>query len=113
MQLVESLEKMVFPMPFIDKLNSVSHFCLQFKLTTCSAIFGVSCSKFVRCKPFFAILGQLGSQPPIISRWIYLKVYSIQFETRSFQFDTKNSELKVVAFPFLDGAREKSCVNYL
>ena len=41
------------------------------------------------------------------------KVYSIQFETRSFQFDTRNSELKVVAFPFLDGAREKSCVNYL
>ena len=27
MQLVESLEKIVFPMLFTDKLNSVSHFC--------------------------------------------------------------------------------------
>ena len=100
-------------MRFTDKLNSVSDFCLRFEWTTRSAIFGVSCSKFVRHKPFFAILGQLGSQPPIISRRIFLKVYSIQFETRSFQFDTRNSVLKVVAFPYLDGAREKSCVNYL
>ena len=46
-------------MRFTDKLNSVSHFCLQFEWTTCSAIFGVSCSKFVRHKPFFAIPGQL------------------------------------------------------
>ena len=62
MQLVESLEKFVFPMRFTDKLNSVSHFCLQFEWTTGSAIlFGVSCSKFVRGKPFFAIPGQLGS----------------------------------------------------
>ena len=68
MQLVESLENIVFPMRFADKPNSVSHFCLQFEWTTRSAIFGVSCSKFVRRKPFFAILGQLGSQPPIISR---------------------------------------------
>ena len=67
MQLEESLEKIVFPMRFTDKLNSVSHFCLQFEWTTHSAIFGVSCSKFVRRKPFFAIPGQLGSQPPIIS----------------------------------------------
>ena len=59
MQLVESLEKIVFPMRFTDKLNSVSNFCLQFEWTTRSAIFGVSCSKFVRRKPFFAILGQL------------------------------------------------------
>ena len=42
MQLVESLEKIVFPMRFTDKLNSVSHFCLQFELTTHSAIFGGS-----------------------------------------------------------------------
>ena len=105
MQLVESLEKIVFPKRFTDKLNSVSHFCLQFEWTTCSAIFGVSCSKFVRRKPFFAIPSQLGSQPPIISRRIFLKVYSIQFET-SFQFDTRNSELKAVAFPFLDGAKD-------
>ena len=68
MQLVESLEKIVFPMRFADKLNSVSHFCLQFEWTTCSAIFGGSCSKFVRRKPFFAIPSHLGSQPPIISR---------------------------------------------
>ena len=68
MQLVESMEKIVFPMRFTDKLNSVSHFCLQFEWTTRSAIFGVSCSKFVRRKPFFVIPGQLGSQSPIISR---------------------------------------------
>ena len=86
---------------------------MEWTVTTCSAIFGVSCSKFVRRKPFFAIPSQHGSQPPIISRRIFLKVYSMQFETRSFQFDTRNSELKVVAFPFLDGAREKSCVSYL
>ena len=43
MQLMESLEKIFFPMRFTDKLNSVSHFCLQFEWTTCSAIFGVSC----------------------------------------------------------------------
>ena len=66
MPLVESLEKIVLPMRFTDKLNSVSHFCLQFEWTTRSAIFGVSCIKFVRRKPFFAIPGQLGSQlPPI------------------------------------------------
>ena len=43
MQLVESLEKIISPMCFTDKLNSV----LQFEWTTGSAIFGVSCSKFV------------------------------------------------------------------
>ena len=68
MQLVESSEKIVFPMRFTNKLNSVSHFCLQFEWTTRSAIFGLSCSKFVRRKPFFASPGQLGSQLPIISR---------------------------------------------
>ena len=44
-------------MRFTDKQNSVSHFCLQFEWTTRSAIFGVSCSNFVRRKPFFAIPG--------------------------------------------------------
>ena len=58
---------LVIPMRFADKLNSVSHSCLQFEWTTRSAIFGVSCSKFVRHKLFFAIPGQLGSQLPIIS----------------------------------------------
>ena len=43
-------------MRFTDKLNSVSHFRLQFEWTTRSAIFGVSCSKFVLRKPFFAIV---------------------------------------------------------
>ena len=46
-----------FPKHFTDKLNSISHFCLQFEWTTRSAIFGVSCSKFVRRNPFFAIPG--------------------------------------------------------
>ena len=38
MQLVESLEKIVFPKHFTDKLNSVSHFCLQFEWTALSPI---------------------------------------------------------------------------
>ena len=38
------VEKDRFSMRFTDKLNSVSHFCLQFEWTTRLAIFGVSWS---------------------------------------------------------------------
>ena len=48
-----------------------------------------------------------------LNHQLYLGESFLKYILFNSKLDTRNSELKVVAFPFLDGAREKSHVNYL